>query len=116
MSKGFLKDVVKYLPAQVAPGIVGLVSIPIVTHIFPPAQYGDYNLVMATVTVLSTLFGWLPASVIRYYPAYARQGQLNLFNATVMGLGAIALGLLTALYYAPCWRSSRGCRAVCGCS
>jgi O-antigen/teichoic acid export membrane protein len=101
MSSGFLKDVLKYLPAQVAPGIVGLVSIPVVTHIFPPAEYGDYNLAMATVMVLSTLFGWLPTAVIRYYPAYARQGQLRVFNVTVVSVGAIALALLTALYYVP---------------
>ena len=112
MSKGFLSDVLKYLPAQVTPGLVGLVSIPIVTHIFPPSEYGDYNLVMATVTVLSTLYGWLPTSVIRYYPAYARQGQLHVFNATVMSLGALALALLAVLYYVPLltlkpWMSER---------
>lgn len=101
MSKGFLSDVLKYLPAQLAPGFVGLVSIPVVTHVFPPAAYGDYNLAMATVAVLSTLFGWLPTAVIRYYPAYARQGQLHAFNATVVSVGAIALALLVAVYYVP---------------
>ena len=76
MNNGFVKDMLKYLPAQVVPGLVGLVSIPIVTRIFPPAEYGDYSLAAATVMVLSTLFGWLPTSVIRYYPVYEREGRL----------------------------------------
>jgi len=101
MSDGFLKDIVKYLPAQVVPGIVGLVSIPIVTRIFPPAEYGHYNLVMATVMVLSTVFGWLPTSISRYYPAYTRgRQQLEVFKTTVTGVGLAALIVLLVLYYA----------------
>lgn len=101
MGNGFLKDMLKYLPAQVVPGLVGLVSIPVVTRMFPPGEYGDYNLAAATVMVLSTLFGWLPTSVIRYYPAYEREGQLAVLNATVIKLAAITLAALTIVYYAP---------------
>lgn len=57
MTKGFLKDTIKYLPAQIAPGIVGFVSIPIITRIFLPQEYGNYSLAMATVMVLTTLGG-----------------------------------------------------------
>ncbi len=101
MSNGFMKDMLKYLPAQVVPGFVGLVSIPIVTRIFPPGEYGDYSLAAATVMILSTLFGWLPTSVIRYYPAYEREGRLGAFNVTVVKLAVIALAALAVLYYAP---------------
>ena len=101
MNSGFMKDMLKYLPAQVVPGLVGLVSIPIVTRIFPPAEYGNYSLTAATVMVLSTLFGWLPTSVIRYYPAYEREGRLAVFNATVLRLAVIMLAVLAVLYYAP---------------
>jgi O-antigen/teichoic acid export membrane protein len=101
MSDGFLKDIMKYLPAQVVPGIIGLISIPVVTRIFPPAEYGHYNLVIATVIILSTIFGWLPTSISRYYPAYERQPQqLEVFKATVMSVGAVALIALLVLYYA----------------
>jgi O-antigen/teichoic acid export membrane protein len=100
MGDGFLKDIAKYLPAQIVPGIVGLISMPVVTRIFPPAEYGHYNLVMATVMVLSTVFGWLPTSITRYYPTYARQEQqLEVFKATVTSLGVVALIVLCALYY-----------------
>ncbi len=101
MSDGFLKDIAKYLPAQIVPGIVGLVSIPIVTRIFPRAEYGHYSLVMATVMVLSTVFGWLPTSITRFYPAYAlRPEQLEAFKTTVTSLGIVALTVLFVPYYA----------------
>jgi O-antigen/teichoic acid export membrane protein len=100
MSKGLLTDMLKYLPAQIVPGLVGLVSMPIVTRLFLPAAYGHYNLATATVMVLSILFGWLPTSVIRFYPTYARQERLGVFHATVMKLTTVALAVLTVLYYA----------------
>ncbi|OHB63551.1 MAG: hypothetical protein A2Y77_03420 [Planctomycetes bacterium RBG_13_62_9] len=99
MNNGFLKDLLKYLPAQVTPGIVGLVSLPIVARVFLPSDYGYYNLVTATLAVLTTLFGWLPTSILRFYPAYARQARLDVFNATVIHLGTIAMLALTGLYY-----------------
>jgi O-antigen/teichoic acid export membrane protein len=101
MTKGFLKDMLKYLPAQVVPGLVGLVSIPIVTRLFPPADYGNYSLATASVMILSTLFGWLPTAVIRYYPAYERQGRLAVFNATIVRLAVVTLAGLILAYYVP---------------
>lgn len=101
MSSGFIKDMLKYLPAQVVPGLVGLVSIPVVTRLFPPAEYGNYSLAAATVMVLSTFFGWLPTSVIRYYPAYEREARLAVFNATIVRLALMALAGLAVLYYVP---------------
>lgn len=98
MSKGLLADMFKYLPAQIVPGIVGLVSMPVVTRLFPPGVYGNYCLATATVVVLTTLFGWLPTSVIRYYPAYRKQGRLDVFHSTVLNLAGIALVVLATLY------------------
>jgi len=100
MGKGFLKDLLKYLPAQIVPGIIGFVSIPVVTRLFPPSEYGLYNLAMATVMILTTLLGWLPMSIIRYYPAYARQDRLDVFNGTMVTLTLVMLAVLSALYYA----------------
>jgi O-antigen/teichoic acid export membrane protein len=99
MSKGLLTDMLKYLPAQIVPGLIGLVSMPIVTRLFLPAEYGHYSLATATVMVLSTLFGWLPTSVIRFYPTYARQDRLGIFHTTLMKLAALALVGPTVLYY-----------------
>jgi O-antigen/teichoic acid export membrane protein len=100
MGKGLLTDMLKYLPAQIVPGVIGLVSMPVVTRLFLPAEYGHYSLATATVMVLSVLFGWLPTSVIRFHPTYARQGRLGVFHTTVMRLAGIGLVGPVVLYYA----------------
>lgn len=95
MTKGFLKDAVKYLPAQIAPGIVGFISIPIITRLFLPQDYGNFSLVMATVMVLTTLGGWLPMAIIRFYPAYERDNKLDLFYRNILRLTFISILVIT---------------------
>jgi len=58
------KDILKYLPAQIVPAMMGFISIPIITRLFDPADYANYILVIATVSVLITIVGWLPMSII----------------------------------------------------
>ncbi|GAH45819.1 unnamed protein product, partial [marine sediment metagenome] len=105
MIKNLIRDMGKYLPAQVIPAIVGFISIPIITRLFPPEQYGNYILVMATVSIFSTIVGWLSMSIIRFYPAYERDGKLNEFYGNIIKLtvisiivmSLIALGILVIL-------------------
>ena len=66
MSKSFLNDIYKYLPSQIIPAVVGFISIPVITRLFPPRDYGNYVLIMATTGVLLTLTGWLSILIIRF--------------------------------------------------
>jgi len=43
MIKEFVKDMVKYLPARIVPVIVGVLSIPIITHLLPAGDYLEIN-------------------------------------------------------------------------
>jgi O-antigen/teichoic acid export membrane protein len=98
MIKGFLKDTVKYLPAQIVPGIVGFVSIPIITRLFAPEDYGDYSLVMATFMVFATLVGWLSMSIIRFYPVYERDNELDFFCGNIVKLTFISILAITVIF------------------
>jgi len=91
MIKGFLKDALKYLPAQVTPAIVGFISIPIVTRIFPPQEYGNYSIAMATIMVLTTIVGWIPMSIIRFYPIYEKEDKTEFFFNIVLALTFISV-------------------------
>lgn len=97
MIKNFFKDFLVYIPAQIAPGIVGFITIPIVTKLFPPESYGDYSLVMATVTVLATIVGWLPMSIIRFYPAYEKENKSKAFIGSVIQLTIISVLVISLL-------------------
>jgi len=91
MIKSLTKDMVKYLPAQIVPGIVGFISIPIITRLFTAGEYGNYILVIATVGVLSTVIGWLPMSIIRFYPVYERDRRLGEFYGNTIKLTIISI-------------------------
>ena len=102
MTKNLFKDLIKYIPSLVIPAIVGLISIPIVTRLFLPADYGNYTLVLSTVTILTTIVGWLSMSIVRFYPAYEKDKKLDVFYSTVLkwlfisifGISVLALTIL----------------------
>ena len=98
MIKDLLKDSIKYLPAHVVPVITAFISIPIITKLFSPADYGNYSLVMATVTILTTLVGWLTMSIIRFYPAYERDKKLDCFYGNTINLTFISILVISLLF------------------
>ena len=97
MIREFIKDLGKYLPAQVIPAIVGLFSIPIITSLFPPADYGNYVLVLVTVTIFSAIAGWLNMSIIRFHPVYERDEKLEEFYGIVIKLLLISVIVLSII-------------------
>jgi len=92
MTRKLFKDMGKYLPSYIVPSVVSFFSIPIITRLFSPGDYGNYVLVMATVSVLSAITtAWLGASVIRFFPVYNKQGGLNEFYSAVIKLAFISI-------------------------
>ena len=98
MIQEFIEDLGKYFPAQVVPAIVGFFSIPIITRLFLPADYGNYVLVLATVSILSAIVGWLSMSIIRFHPVYERDGKLEDFYGTVIKLLLISVTALSLIF------------------
>jgi O-antigen/teichoic acid export membrane protein len=67
MSRAILGDTIKYLPAKIIPGVVGLLSVPIYTHFLSPNQYGQYALTMSAVSMIAALcFSGINSSVVRF--------------------------------------------------
>lgn len=98
MIRDFIKDLLKYLPAQIAPAIVGLFTIPIVTRLFSPADYGNYVLVTATISILTIIVGWIGMSIIRFYPACEQDGRLHEFYSTVIRCLFISIAALAVIF------------------
>lgn len=88
----------KYLPSQLAPAIVGIMIIPIVTRIFLPDVYGKYVLVTTTLAILTTLTSWLPTSVYRFYFDYKKRGRLNEFYSTTFRSFLTSTVLVAVIY------------------
>lgn len=98
MIKSLLKDMLKYLPAKIVPGVVGFISIPIITRLFSPGEYGNYSLVLATVAILSILVGWLSMSIIRFYPAFEREAKLDYFYGNIIKLFFISIFIISVIF------------------
>ncbi|HBY58150.1 MAG TPA: hypothetical protein DEG96_09920 [Candidatus Atribacteria bacterium] len=99
MINDFIKDFAKYIPAQFVPALVGLITIPIVTRLFSPADYGNYVLVTATVSILTTIaVGWLDNSIIRFYPAYELRGELSYFYNSVLGMTLVSVAAIFVIF------------------
>jgi len=91
MIRYLFKDMAEYFPSMAIPAIVGILALPIVTHLFPPADYGNYVLVIATVSILSTLVGWVSMSVVRFYPAYEKEGKTAEFTELTIKLTFLSI-------------------------
>lgn len=86
MIKDLFKDIAQYFPSKLIPAIVGIVAIPILTRLLSPADYGNYVLVVATVSILCTLAGWVGVSIRRFYPAYEKEEKISEFTDLIIKL------------------------------
>jgi len=87
-------DMGKYIPAQIVPGIVGFITLPILTRLFPPSDYGYYSLVIAAVSVSTVIVGWLSMAVIRFYSAYDREERLPVLYGGMVRLLLITVAAI----------------------
>jgi len=98
MNRDLIKDLLKYSPSLVVPAIVGILTLPLLTRLFPPGDYGNYILVMSTVSILVVLSGWLNSAIIRFYPECEKDGRLNELTSTVLIWISITVAGLSLLY------------------
>lgn len=93
-----VKDIVRYLPTKIVPAIVGFISVPLLTHLFLPDDYGNYALVIATVNIFSILNAWLSMAVIRFLPLYKEEGKREEFIATTVKTSLLSVLTLSVLF------------------
>jgi len=77
------RDSTWYLIAQAGYALMGLVSIPILTRVFSPSQYGIYSLVSITIVLVTPIFYIsFTTSLIRFFPEYEKKGDLQTLYST----------------------------------
>ncbi len=97
VTKSLFRDIVDYLPAKVLPAIVGVVALPIITRLLPPADYGNYILVISAISFLSMIAGWVGMAVLRFYPAYEKDGKVAEFNDITIRLTFLSVFVVCIL-------------------
>jgi O-antigen/teichoic acid export membrane protein len=79
------KDSTWYLIAQGGYALMGLASVPILTRILSPSQYGIYSLMAVSIVLASSLFYiTFVTSTIRFYPEYEDMQDLETLFSTAL--------------------------------
>jgi len=105
MIRTFAKDLLRYLPSKAFSGIFGILTIPVLTRLFKPDDYGQYIIVISTVSVLAIIASdWIGPSIIRFYAMYQKRLQPDVFNGTVIritffSISAISITTIPLLFY-----------------
>jgi O-antigen/teichoic acid export membrane protein len=90
------KDLLRYLPGQLIPALLSILSIPLFTRILSSEQFGQYSLVISSVAIMIILQGWLLMAIIRFYPAVAAS-QVTILIRTAFWAQIVSVGILVAM-------------------
>lgn len=84
-SKGVMaKDTIIYMIAKGIEGVVGIVTMSVMTYLFATAQMGYYSTVNIAITTIGMVaIQWLVQSVLRYINKYDIAGRHEEFYSTV---------------------------------
>jgi O-antigen/teichoic acid export membrane protein len=94
----FIKDFLKYIPSIIIPGIIGFISIPVLTHFFSPQDYGNYTLILAIIGAVSMLTSWVYLSIVRYNIVYEKEGSSGYFYSNIIKLTVFSAIIIIILY------------------
>jgi O-antigen/teichoic acid export membrane protein len=98
--KKFVKDLAIYSPSQFLPALTAFITTPILTRLFPPAEYGYWALALSVSAFLVALaVSGLGSAVIRFYPAYKATSTLNVFFATLGVSAGSAITVVAAVSF-----------------
>jgi len=90
-----------YAPSQFLPALTAFITLPILTRLFLPTEFGYWALAGSTYAFLVALtvsgFG---SAVLRFYPVYQIKSNLNIFFATLgISIGFIIVVVAGASYF-----------------
>lgn len=95
-----IRDLIYYIPSKVIPAFIGFFSVMIYTRLLTPNEYGIYNLIITTVSILTSVFlGWITQSSLRFYKQYELDDEEDIFLTTVILLLFIISGLIILFFF-----------------
>jgi O-antigen/teichoic acid export membrane protein len=86
-------DILRYFPAVILPRLTGIITVPIITRLFPPEIMGTYALVLANVAALGSAFiSGISAALLRYLPEHEGDPEeRNRLATTILGLACVLI-------------------------
>lgn len=98
--KYLFKDIIKYFPSKFIPAIIGLITIPVITHWLSPGEYGRYTLTLTAISFASALsVSWISSSTIRYFPIYEANKEINKLYLIILRLLVASIIIVSFLFF-----------------
>ena len=92
MQRRITKDILTYLPGRVLPALAGIITLPIYTRLFSPAEFGYLSLAVATADfLLLGIATGLGQAAVRFFSTYQLRSNLSSYFATLFA----SVGLIT---------------------
>jgi len=77
----FLHQLMYYIPAQIFPAVINLLTVMILARALTVGEYGDYSLfIMIASFSVTILTQWFIQALFFYSPKYIENGQIEEFN------------------------------------
>ncbi len=100
MRRRVVRHFFQYLPANAVPALAGLVTLPVLTRLLGPEEFGRLTLVLAAVAAGRVLLQWIGTTVVRFYAATNPAGAAGWLRAALsihlplnLALCAVAWGV-----------------------
>ena len=95
----FVKNFLKYSPSSFIPALIGFLTIPFLSKIFDPADYGNYILVISIVNVLGIVINAICGdSTVRFFSVYEAREKLKSFYDSVIVLYIFLSALISIIF------------------
>jgi len=95
-----LKDSFYYLPAKAIPAVMGFIAVAAYTRLLTPREYGQYILVLTTISMVSLFaFGWLNQSILRYFEENRKRDSFGQFITTNIIFWLTLLLVISFIWY-----------------
>ncbi|ATD54264.1 oligosaccharide flippase family protein [Clostridium chauvoei] len=94
-SKKLQKDFVSYFISNFVPLIMNLLAVYIYTAILKTDEFGEYNIVISTYTIISMfLFEWIGQGIMRFMPIYEKEGTTPILMKIVKVINTLILAFV----------------------
>jgi len=89
-----------YLPSKLLPALTAFISVPILTRLFLPADYGNWALADGVSAFLGAMaISGFGAGVIRFFSAYKVKSELSVFFATLGISTGVIIAAISAISF-----------------
>jgi O-antigen/teichoic acid export membrane protein len=91
---GVVGAIIKYAPSRFIEPLLGLISIPILTHNLSAAQYGNLSVVLITIAMLRVVFfDWINNCALRFRRSLSEKPNV-FFTNLVVGLAISVIAMV----------------------